>query len=236
MGGKTLEQWNSAAEKYAEMQEQSEYAEVNKAVVRERFKKFSGEKLLDLGCGYGWYTDYFSSIGADARGIDGSEEMIKIARERYPGSTFFIADLTDRIPFPDAEFDMVFCNQVLMDIEAIGPVFREANRVLKYGGVFYFAIVHPAFYDGDWQKDGNGFKYLKVMKRYLSQYSDMNDFWGGTAHYHRPISYYFNLAVNSGFSLVEMNEPKSYDGVLKNDDLPLFLFAEFKKIKDNYND
>ncbi len=197
--------------------------------MRERFKRFGGEKLLDLGCGYGWFTDYFTSIGADATGLDGSQEMIKIARERYPESTFIIADLTVKTPFPDAEFDVVFCNQVLMDIENIEPVFREVNRVLKNGGVFYFGIVHPAFYDGDWEKDENGFNHAKAMKRYLSQYSDMNIFWGETAHFHRPVSYYFNLAVKSGFTLVEMNEPKSYDGVLKNDDLPLFLFAEFRK-------
>lgn len=229
MVNRILEQWNKAAASYAELQERSEYVEVTKDVVRARFIRLCGEKVLDLGCGYGWYTDYFSSIGAEAYGIDGSQEMIKLAKERYPESTFIIADINEGIPFPDASFDMVFCNQVLMDIENVEPLFYEVNRILKKDGIFYFSIVHPAFYDGDWQTDENGFKYAKTMKRYLSEYSDINFFWGETAHFHRSISYYFNLAVNSGFSLAEMREPKSYDGVNKNDDLPLFLFAEFRK-------
>ena len=42
--------------------------------------QFSGESVLDLGCGYGCYTDYFRTAGADVIGIDGSEKMIELAR------------------------------------------------------------------------------------------------------------------------------------------------------------
>ena len=79
-----ISQWNRAASKYAEDQECSEFVESNKRIVKARFEHFSGEKVLDLGCGYGVYTDYFRSIGADVVGIDGSEKMIEIARNRYP--------------------------------------------------------------------------------------------------------------------------------------------------------
>lgn len=85
-----IEQWNKAAQKFTDGQENSEYAESNKRVVRSRFEHFNGEKLLDIGCGYGFYTDYFRSIGANAIGIDGSEKMIEIAREQYPLTEFYI--------------------------------------------------------------------------------------------------------------------------------------------------
>ena len=52
----------------------------NKALVQARFPQFSGESVLDLGCGYGCYTDYFRTAGADGIGIDGSEKMIELAR------------------------------------------------------------------------------------------------------------------------------------------------------------
>jgi len=36
-------------------------------------------------------------------------------------------------------------------------------------------------------------------------------------------------AANTGFALKQTEEPKSYDGILKNSDLPLFFFAEYEK-------
>ena len=54
---KSIEQWNAAAALYAEDQEKSAYADANRAVVRARFGRLDGEKVLDLGCGYGGYTD-----------------------------------------------------------------------------------------------------------------------------------------------------------------------------------
>lgn len=82
-----------------------------------RFTHFSGEKILDMGCGYGFYTDYFRSIGADVMGIDGSEQMIRIAQKRYPLTSFSIMDITTPLSFQNDQFDIVFSNQVLMDIE-----------------------------------------------------------------------------------------------------------------------
>lgn len=225
---KTLEQWNNAAKKYSYDQENSEFVEINKQIVKARFKELTGQRVLDLGCGYGYYTDYFQNIGADVFGIDGSSKMIEIAQARYPNCTFDICDITENLPFSKESFDLVFCNQVLMDIENIENVFSESFRVLKPGGIFYFSIVHPAFYDGQWLKK-RGFYYAKAISKYIEPYSFTNEFWGETEHFHRSLSYYLNTASDKGFVLKRVEEPISYDGINKNKDLPLFLFAEYLK-------
>lgn len=222
--------WNHAAEKYAEDQERSEFVKSNKKAVEARFKQLNGEKLLDLGCGYGCYTDYFRSIGADAIGIDGSEKLIEIARMKYPLSVFSVSDITKPLDLEDHTFDIVFCNQVLMDIENIDFVFSECSRILKTGGIFYYSIVHPAFYDCDWLKDESGYCYAKSIEKYIEHYHFTNRFWGETEHFHRPISFYLNIAAKHGFLLKRAEEPVSYDGETKNKDLPLFLFVENEKI------
>ncbi|MGI6744633.1 MAG: Malonyl-(acyl-carrier protein) O-methyltransferase [Firmicutes bacterium ADurb.Bin300] len=227
---KAIVQWDKSAKAYAESQECSEFAESNKMVVHSRFSKLHGEYVLDLGCGFGCYTEYFRSIGAKIIGVDGSAEMINIAKDKYPDCDYKIADITQRLPFDSNTFDIVFCNQVLMDIEDIAPIFAEAKRILRNGGTFYFSIVHPAFYDSEWQTDENGYKYAKAMKAYIDKYSFTQTFWGETAHFHRPLSYYLNLASDNGLILTHVEEPKSYDGVRKNKDLPLFIFFEYKKI------
>ena len=231
MSDSIIRQWNAAAYAYAEMQERSAYAAVNKAVVKERFPELSGETVLDLGCGYGFYTDYFQSIGGAAVGIDGAETMIRIAKETYPGNTFSVADITKRLPFDNGTFDIVFCNMVLMDIEDFGSVFAEARRVLKPGGVFWYSVVHPAFYSGDWQTDENGRKTGKLIASYLTPESYLNHFLGETVHVHRPLSHYLNAAADAGLVLTRALEPRTYDGITKNDDLPLFFFAEYRANK-----
>ncbi len=224
-----IKQWNNAASKFAEDQEHSEFAESNKRVVKARFEKFNGEKILDLGCGYGFYTDYFRSIGANVIGVDGSEKMIEIARDRYPLSEFAIMDITKPLSFENEQFDMVFCNQVLMDIDNIDIVFSECKRTLRTGGTLYYAIVHPAFYDSVWLEDNDQYKYAKAIDKYITPYQLTNKFWGETEHFHRSLSYYLNIAAKYGFVLKQALEPISYDGKNKNSDLPLFFFAEYEK-------
>lgn len=227
---KLINQWNKAAKKYTKDQEQSAFVESNKQVVKSHFKDMSGKKVLDLGCGYGYYTDFFKSIGADVLGVDGSANMIDIARSRYKNCAFEICDITESLPYTNESFDLIFCNQVLMDVENIEKVFSECYRVLKSNGIFYYSIVHPAFYDSEWVKDKTGFSYGKTISSYIKPYSFTNEFWGKTEHFHRPLAYYLNVAAEKGYVLQHVEEPISYDGVTKNKDLPLFFFAEYKKM------
>ena len=55
-----------------------------------------GAKILDLGCGMGEpITQYFIDRKYDVTGIDGSTELIKLARSRFPNTNFGIADMRD---------------------------------------------------------------------------------------------------------------------------------------------
>lgn len=202
---------------------------MNKTVVKNRFTDLKGKSLLNLGCGYGWYSNYFVEIGARVTACDGSEKMISPAKNTYKDIDFELVDIEKHLPYNDNEFDIVFCNQVLMDIENVGEIFQQIFRVTRQGGRFYMAIVHPAFYDCLWGEDENGFKKAKIMEKYLSEYNFANPYWGETQHFHRTISYYINRITDCGFRLTHMEEPKSYDGINKSDEFPLFLFMEFIK-------
>lgn len=225
----TIGKWNDAAMAFATDQERSAFAEANRAVVKERFQKLNGERVLDLGCGYGYYTDWFQCIGGHPVGIDGAAAMIAIARERYPECEFDVADITKPLPFPDESFDIVFCNQVLMDTEHAETVFAESRRVLKRGGILYYSIVHPAFYNGSWQADKDTGITGKLISSYLTPAVISNRFWGETPHFHRPLSFYLNAASDAGLLLVRTEEPRVYDGAGRNGDLPLFFFAEYMR-------
>ncbi len=229
MKNKTIEKWNKSAKIYAKAQENNDFAIINKKIVYERFKDLTDKTVLDLGCGCGDYTNYFYSMGAKTTGCDGSEKLVQIAKEQYPHLNFEVVDIDKRFPYEDNSFDLVFCNQVLMDIENLDNAFQEAYRITKSDGTLYFSIVHPAFYDGEWSMNIKGFKNKRVMKKYLSEYSFDNNFWGKTTHYHRTVSKYINTTIETGFKLVRLDEPVTYDGITKSKEFPLFLFAEFVK-------
>ena len=61
--------------------------------------------------------------------------MIEIARNRYPVIDFYVMDITAPLAFGNDQFDVVFSNQVFMDIENIDFVFSECRRILKTGGI-----------------------------------------------------------------------------------------------------
>jgi SAM-dependent methyltransferase len=193
----------------------------------DRFSDLSGLEVLDVGCGYGVYTDDFRRAGAWVTGCDGSPAMLKRARMLYPDCSFELVDLLGPLPYDDGRFDLVFCNQVLMDLPDITGLFREFERVVKAAGTLYFAIVHPASYPGEWIKDESGVNAAKQVRDYGRVYQIEHSFCGGTSHFHRPVSYYLNLAAENGFRLVRMEEP--CDPSENDAGMPLFLFAEFQK-------
>ena len=94
-------------------------------------------KILDLGCGPGKDVFLFSKSGYEAVGIDGSPEMIKQARKRFPNEKFIVMDVRD-LKFPDGTFDAVWSWSVLTHLNKADKtvVLREVHRVLKKGGLF----------------------------------------------------------------------------------------------------
>ena len=61
----------------------------------------------------------FSSVGAQAVGCDGFRNMLTIAREKYPGCDFRLADIEEPLPYPIGEFDLISSNLVFMNIADI---------------------------------------------------------------------------------------------------------------------
>lgn len=224
-----LQYWEETAERYLNVQEASDFSAQNKKLVECRFTGIGAVQVLDGGCGYGQYTSWFAGQGAEVIGCDGAAAMIRLARERYPNCRFDLVDLMGDLPYEDDKFDLVFCNQVLMDLPKIDHTLSEFARVLKTKGRLWFSIVHPAFYIGEWIMGPDGKKRAKETSGYLTPHTMMGNFWGRSLHYHRPISFYLNLAARCGFSLVALTEPQTYNTQENESDLPLFLCAEFEK-------
>ena len=102
-----IKEWNESAQAYLLHQEKSKKVDVNRGLVMERFSNLNEEKILDLGCGYGFFTNYFQSVGADVIGIDGSKTMIDLANQQYPKCNFIVSDITQTLQFENETFDII---------------------------------------------------------------------------------------------------------------------------------
>jgi SAM-dependent methyltransferase len=95
-----------------------------------------GERVLEVGCGYGWISRaLWSAAKIEWIGVDRSEEMISRLRTTHPecGGWALLADAS-RLPFGDGEFDKVLCTGVLMHIADNTTAVQELIRVLRPGG------------------------------------------------------------------------------------------------------
>ncbi len=226
---RVINQWNQAAMSYSEFEATSRYSGYCREFASRHFQDIKNKKVLDAGCGNGEYTHILAQNGGIVTACDGSCEMLRLAREKYPQYQFDKANLLEKLPYGNQEFDLVYCNLVLMDIDPIDGVLAEFHRILKTNGIFFFSIVHPAFYFADWDKNAQGVIISKNVKEYITPFPKLQNNWGGTMLFHRPVSYYYNKIAASGFCLKEMFEPSVYEEA-KIPDIPLYLFTEFLKI------
>ena len=100
------------------------------------------DRILDLGCGNGRLLQILEGKNIEYFGIDNSEELIKIARGKYPDRNFQVADILI-LPFSDNFFDKVYSIAVLHHIpseEFRLQVLNEIRRVLKPGGLLILTV------------------------------------------------------------------------------------------------
>jgi ubiquinone/menaquinone biosynthesis C-methylase UbiE len=102
-----------------------------------------GKKLLEVGCGTGHWSQFFSGYGFEVTGVDISERMIDIARAKsIPNSSFQIAD-GHSLPFADETFDVTAAITTLEFVSDAETVVREMIRCTrKPGGQLLIGVLN----------------------------------------------------------------------------------------------
>ena len=107
-------------------------------VILKKLSEIPYHTALDLGCGTGEMMRLILQQNKDKSlyGIDLSEKMLEVAKEKLGNHVNLILSDSEQLPFSDSFFDVVYCNDSFHHYPAPDKVLSEVYRVLKPNGIF----------------------------------------------------------------------------------------------------
>lgn len=108
----------------------------------------AGAKILDVGCGSGWLSEYFARLGYDVTGIDISDDLVRMARERVA-----------KIPYNVDHATPLRCRFITCDIE-VKPLGEKFDAVICYDSLHHFEDEHAVFRHLAAMLDGGGLLFI----------------------------------------------------------------------------
>lgn len=198
----------------------------NIPVPREWMGELKGKRVLGLASGGAQQMPVFAALGAVCTVFDLSDaqlesERVVAAREGYE-IEIIKGDMTQRFPFPDAQFDMIFHPVSNCYVRDVFPVWAECFRVLKPGGALLsgldngvgylfddgslcvsHALPFDALADPDWE-------------RKAEEYND-------SLQFSHPIQVQIGGQLKAGFILRDVYEDTSNESPLKDYNVPCFF-------------
>ena len=196
--------WDLIAKQYIERVDSAPYnALYERPAMVSMMPELRGCRVLDLGCGSGFFLELALARGAKSvTGVDRSEEMIRHCMSRTQGrAALFQADLRSPMLFlGDHKMDIAIASLVvhyLPDIHAFG---REVWRVVAPGGSVIISTSHPMadFYDS---ASTDYFAVEEVEDEWSSYGITMSS-------YRRPLSDVIGSFTECGFLIDAVLEPR----------------------------
>ncbi|HEY7030407.1 MAG TPA: class I SAM-dependent methyltransferase [Thermomicrobiales bacterium] len=185
-------------------------------VVEALMGEIAGQPICDLACGQGRVSRYLADLGARVVGVDLSARLLEIAR-RYEraeprGIAYLQADAQKLDGIAGGSFGGVVCYMALMDIPALAPTLGEVARILRPGGWFVFAILHPCFHTARSGELASPEGWLRTVGGYFEETWWRSDTRTGppgrVGSYHRTLSTYVDALHEAGLMLERVREPR----------------------------
>jgi SAM-dependent methyltransferase len=179
--------------------------------LRSMLPGLGGLRVVDLGCGFGWFCRWAREQGAaQVLGLDVSERMLTQAQNATMDSaiTYKRGDL-EEVDLPAAQFDLAYSSLALHYVEDLARLFAVIHRSLVPGGRLVFSTEHPIYMaptSPGWSIDANGRKTWPIDS-YLVEGPRTTDWLTqGVVKHHRTIGTTLNSLLRCGFSVDRVEE------------------------------
>lgn len=179
--------------------------------LRAMLPAMAGLRVVDLGCGFGWFCRWAREAGAvRVLGLDLSARMLARARADTADAAidYATADL-ERLELPQAAFDLAYSSLALHYVENLAGLLAVVHGTLAPGGQLVFSLEHPIYMaptNPGWSIDAQGRRTWPV-DRYLVEGPRAAEWLGRrVVKQHRTIGTTLNLLIGAGFTLQRLEE------------------------------
>jgi SAM-dependent methyltransferase len=170
-----------------------------------------GLRVVDLGCGFGWFCRWARGAGAAAvLGVDVSRNMLARARAETADDavTYARADL-EEVRLPEGGFDLAHSSLALHYVEDLEKLVACVRRALVPGGRFVFSIEHPIYMAPTrpgWVIAADGSRTWPVDSYQREGRRSTDWLTNGVIKYHRTLATTLNLLIRQGFVIRHVDE------------------------------
>jgi 2-polyprenyl-6-hydroxyphenyl methylase/3-demethylubiquinone-9 3-methyltransferase len=109
-----------------------------KTEISKHFKDLSSLKILDVGCGAGFATNYLAEYCGQVTGVDLAEGALQTAKKFETKPVNYILADARALPFKQEQFDVVVCLDFLEHVTEPEQIVDQIAKVLKPGGLFFY--------------------------------------------------------------------------------------------------
>lgn len=195
-------------------------------VPHEWFGNLKGKKVLGLASGGGQQMPIFQALGASCTVLDYSKKQCESERlvAKREGYTIDILckDMTEKLPFEDETFDLIFHPVSNCYVEDVRSIFKECYRVLKKGGSFLggYDIGINYIFDDDEKTIAYALPFNPLKDKKIYEDSLKND-WG--LQFSHTLEEQIDGQLQAGFQLCDLYEDTNGEGNLHDHHIPTFI-------------
>jgi 2-polyprenyl-3-methyl-5-hydroxy-6-metoxy-1,4-benzoquinol methylase len=189
-----------------------------------------GARVLDLGCGQGWFTRQLARAGAQVVGIDWSPRLITHARRHETGAPLgAVYEVLDAVQigtrFAGQSFELITGCMSVMDMPRPGEVLAAARALLAAGGRLVMSVPNPVTDSSyrEWERDAYGRKLSLKIDRYFEARTNWMD-WNlrrlpmrfRTVQFRFTLEQWSAMIAAAGLVIARMWEPRPSEEAVAN--------------------
>jgi cyclopropane fatty-acyl-phospholipid synthase-like methyltransferase len=191
---------------------------IEQPIIRSLLPDLNDKVIMDIGCGFGDFCRYAATQGASkVKGIDPSVNMISEAKKNTSEKNIEYECIPVELYCANKnQFDVIVSSVAFHYVKDLPSVVKKVHSWLKVGELV-FSVEHPICTANPHVRNGED---EEGIFHPVYNYRDEKEFkqkWfvDDVIKYHRTVSTYINILIDTGFNIMNISEPMPDDSLIE---------------------